>query len=132
MDDARPDACEGEFKTLPGALVVPRPYECVACYVWRMLDEFGCNATPRWVRRWRDARAPRATALEQRLARRGGCCDCELFLNVWVHPANVLTSESGGGIQTARSVPNLCHGVRPGSAQPCGLWVRRPRPWPRN
>ncbi|MEJ7630829.1 MAG: DUF2695 domain-containing protein [Nocardioidaceae bacterium] len=130
MDDARPEGFEGELRTHPSALVVPLPHECVACYVWRMLDEFGCNATPRWVRRWRDARAPRATALEQRLARQGGCCDCELFLNVWVHAAS-LSGARDGLAPLARTVSDLCHSVRRGSAQPCTLWVRRPRPWPR-
>lgn len=97
-----------ELRTVPGALSTPLPVECVACYVWRMLDECGCNATLRWARRWRDARAPRATALEQRLARKGACCDCELFLNVWPPLAD-------------RSA--ACRGVRRGSSQPCSGWV---------
>src|SRR4051794_3145528 len=53
----------GELRTMPDALATPLPVECLGCYVWRMLDEYGCNATLRWACRWRDARAPRATAL---------------------------------------------------------------------
>lgn len=120
MDEAQPESTVCELRTLPGALATPLPVECVACYVWRMLDEFGCNATLRWARRWRDARAPRATALEHRLARRGGFCDCELFLNVWVSSASPMVEASGRRYEPPRGP---CRGVRRGSSQPCHLWV---------
>ncbi len=120
MDDAARDSAASELSTVPGAVATPLPVECVACYVWRMLDEFGCNATLRWTRRWRDARARRATALEHRLARRGGCCDCELFLNIWV-PSSPLTTEPSGTRFPPPKGP--CRGVRRGSSQPCHLWV---------
>ena len=48
-----------------------------------MVGEFGCDNKLRWVRRWRDACAPRATALERRLESRGGYCDCEVAFNVY-------------------------------------------------
>jgi hypothetical protein len=122
VDDAQPGSEAGELRTLPGAVATPFPVECLSCYVWRMLDEFGCNATLRWARRWRDARAPRATALERRLARRGGFCDCELFLNVWMPKASQAVEISGRGTSNP-SPMEPCRGVRRGSAQPCGLWV---------
>jgi Protein of unknown function (DUF2695) len=122
MDEAQPETSGGELRTLPSALATPLPEECLACYVWRMLDEFGCNATLRWARRWRDARAPRATALERRLARSGGCCDCELFLNVWVETtASGSEPDPSGHIYGSSVGP--CRGVRRGSSQPCGLWL---------
>jgi hypothetical protein len=46
-----------------------------------MLEEHGCNNELRWATRYRDLRAPRATALRDRLFRMGGFCDCEIFLN---------------------------------------------------
>ncbi len=122
MDEAKPEVSGHELRTLPAAAAMPFPVECLACYVWRMLDEFGCNATLRWTRRWRDARAPRATALERRLARAGGCCDCELFLNVWV-PRVVPSSEPPTRGVGAQPADGLCRGVRRGSSQPCERWV---------
>jgi hypothetical protein len=62
-------------------------------------------------------RAPRATALVDRLAWRGGCCcDCEIILNVYTdYPA------------TDRILP--CAGVsRAGSTQPCQLSAPPTRP----
>ncbi len=128
MDNPTPETIERELRTVADALTTPLPVECVLCYVWRMLDAFGCNATLRWVRQWRDARAPRATALERRLGRQGGFCDCEVFLNAWV-PAG----SPAGSDWTTPAVPavGLCAGVRRGSAQPCRRWTARPRPWPR-
>jgi len=62
----------------------PRDGECLRCYLLRMLTAHGCDGTHRWTIRWRDARAPRATGLLRKLARRGGCCcDCEVIFNVW-------------------------------------------------
>jgi hypothetical protein len=90
-----PDAMEIELRTLSVALTAPLPVECLLCYVRRMLDGFGCNATVRWARRWRDLRAPRATALEHRLARDGGFCDCEIFLNGWVLARRLRQDDTG-------------------------------------
>jgi len=113
-----------ELETVPEAGTMPRPHECVSCFVWRMLDDVGCNATLRWTRHWRDLRAPRATSLEYRLARLGGCCDCELFLNVWVPVCDTQQRVDS----TGRSSPwpgGSCAGVRLGSSQPCVCWARR-------
>lgn len=64
-------------------LTAPRDRECLGCYVMRMLDEFGCDNKLRWVGRWRDQCAPRATRLERGLEDRGGFCDCEVAFNVY-------------------------------------------------
>lgn len=118
---------EHELLTVADALATPLPVECLLCYVWRMLDAYGCNATLRWSRRWRDVRAPRATALEHRLARRGGFCDCEIFLNGWDLKSRGYAV--AGEPAVAASEPLLvCAGARRGSTQPCERWVRhRPR-----
>lgn len=118
------DAAERELRTVAEALTTPLPEECVLCYVWRMLDAFGCNATLRWARRWRDARAPRATALEHRLGSRGGFCDCEIFLNGWAARTGRVSRPTADDAVTL-GIPAGCGGVRRGSAQPCQRWVRR-------
>ena len=51
----------------------PRPGECLACYVFRQLGEFGCNGTHRFAESFRDRTAPRATALLARLSSMGAC-----------------------------------------------------------
>ena len=44
--------------------------------------KFGCTG-PRWATRYRDLKAPRATALSERLLSKGAGCDCEIFMNGW-------------------------------------------------
>jgi hypothetical protein len=110
MADSIADVVEIELVRLCRLLTEPGQRECLRCYLIRMLDEFGCNSTHRWTRRWRDARAPRARALIERLQQRGACCcDCEVLLNVFTdYP------------ETNRVLP--CAGVsRAGSTQPCDL-----------
>jgi len=63
-----------------GILAV-RPGECLCYYVGRLLNEYCCDCTLRFARQYRDAVAPRATALERRLGYVGGYCDCVIFLN---------------------------------------------------
>lgn len=97
------------------ALLIPITGECLACYVLRQLNTFGCDGTHRLARTFRDLTAPRATALEDRLASMGACCcDCELFMNAY-QPAQLEGA--------LRSQPP-CHGVRRGSTQPCINWAR--------
>lgn len=117
---------ERELLTVADALATPLPVECLLCYVWRMLDAYGCNATLRWSRRWRDAKAPRATALERRLARRGGFCDCEIFLNGWDSRSRGYAVAGEPAVGPPEQLL-VCAGVRRGSAQPCERWVRRHR-----
>jgi hypothetical protein len=130
MDDRDSSSAAGqpgqELETVSDARTTPLPRECVACFVRRMLYHVGCNATLRWARHWRNLRAPRATSLDYRLARLGGCCDCELFLNVWVP----IASAQQGAEPRVRSYPSprgICAGVRLGSSQPCASWGRRRR-----
>jgi hypothetical protein len=74
-------AAESWLRERALGLTEPHAAECLFCFVARMLDEHGCDTTLRWATRYRDLRAPRATALENRLYRMGGFCDCEIFLN---------------------------------------------------
>ncbi len=96
---------------LQSTLTTPLDRECLVCYLLRMVGEFGCNGTHRWTERWRAISAPRATALLQRLANRGGCCcDCEVLMNVY--PERLPEDDSA-------PLPG-CAGVsRQGSTAPC-------------
>ena len=96
--------------------------------------QLGCTGL-RWAKRYRDLRAPRATALERRLGQVGGFCDCEIFLNgytlapdQWVRTPGVVVD--GILYETEPKHPDPmpdCLGVRAGSTRGCGLWVRRQR-----
>ena len=122
---------ENELRVLSSALTDPHDGECLLCYVYRML-EHGCTGL-RWALRYRDLRAPRATALEARLGQKGGYCDCEIFMNAY-EPAEELWSrgrEYDEGDRTYWIDPEPpeqlppCRGVRAGSTKGCTLWVRR-------
>jgi hypothetical protein len=106
------EEAEGFLRQRAAALVDPRPNECLCCYLARMLDRYACDGTHRYAVHYRDAMAPRATALTTRLAELGACCcDCELFFNGYE-----LAHDEG-------SLPS-CLGVRRGSIRPCRRWLR--------
>lgn len=125
---------EQELRVLATALTDPHEGECLLCYVHRML-EHGCTGL-RWAARYRDLRAPRATALERRLGQKGGFCDCEIFLNGYElapeHWTPARDYEEGGVSYYVEPQPPdplpACRGVRAGSTQGCTLWVRQ-RHW---
>jgi hypothetical protein len=77
------DKVEAEVTWLSRRLTEPGERECLRCFLLRMIDEFGCDGTHRWTERWRAERAPRARALLRRLGQLGGCCDCEVVMNVF-------------------------------------------------
>jgi len=109
MDTSAADAAERELAELSQRLTEPGERECLRCYLMRMVTAFGCDNTHRWAARWRDLRAPRASALLDRLADLGGCCDCEVLFNVYPNYP-----------EADQILP--CAGVwRAGSTQPCKL-----------
>jgi len=108
-------ATEEELRQLAHQWTEPDEGECVLCFVARMLDSWGCDETLRFAERYRVRRAPRATAMLRRFNDAGGFCDCEIFLNGYV-----LADPFAGELPK-------CRGVRRGSSQPCGSWVRRIR-----
>lgn len=126
------DDTEQHLRQLAAGLTEPYPAECLLCYVYRML-EYGCTG-PRWIRHYRDLRAPRATALERRLGQAGGYCDCEVFLNAfepapehWI-PEKEYEEEDGTIYVEDATYPDPmppCRGVRLGSTRGCELWVRQ-------
>jgi hypothetical protein len=128
---------ERELRALSSELTEPHEGECLLCYVHRML-EHGCTGL-RWATRYRDVRAPRATALARRLGRKGGFCDCEIFLNGYELAREHWTSTPehededgvlyGGEWSEPEQVPD-CRGVRGGSTKGCALWVpQRQQQW---
>ena len=113
------DEAERYVRQLATDLTRPNPGECLCCFVARQLGEFSCDGSHRHALAFRDAVAPRATALRERLARVGACCcDCELFLNGY-EPAEPALREAW----TPDELPP-CATVRRGSTQPCTIWVR--------
>ena len=122
---------ENQLRVLSTALTDPRERECLLCYVHRMLD-YGCTGL-RWATRYRDLRAPRATALERRLGDRGGFCDCEIFLNGYEPTRDLWTpdrevDEDGHTYYVEADWPEqlpACRGVRAGSTQSCTIWVKQ-------
>lgn len=109
MADEISQAVETELADLAERLTAPGRTECLRCFLLRMITEFGCDGTYRWTIRWRDIRAAQPGGLLGQLARRGGCCDCEVLMNVYPDYPPV-------------SVPLPCAGVpRPGSSRPCDL-----------
>ena len=123
---------EGELVELSEWVTAPRGSECLFCYVYRMLTSHGCNCALRWAARWRDLRAPRATALERRLGSRGGYCDCEIFMNGWTASPAITRTDPVTEDEIWPDPMPSCAGVRPRSTQSCALWVkisRRGEPW---
>jgi hypothetical protein len=103
---------EGLLQQLAASITAPQERECLACYLDRVLREVRCDGTHALARRYRDAKAPRATALLRRLSEGGGYCDCEVLYNVYWSKSDTVRP---------------CRGVRPGSTQPCELWFRHRR-----
>ncbi|MBD8870590.1 DUF2695 domain-containing protein [Nocardioides donggukensis] len=130
--DGIADEAERIVRVSEDVLTRPADGECLACFVARMLEEFGCDTTLRFARRYRDVMVPRATALERRLGRMGGFCDCEIFLNglVRVRPSGDPSDLPGldPSPVSAESGRPGCAGVRRGSARACARWARRDQP----
>jgi hypothetical protein len=105
-------------------LLAVRARECVICYAWRMLRQFGCDNTLRFAVRWRDQRLRSATGLERRLARRGACCcDCEIFMNAYTLREDLCRWDPVAEDYDWPPTQPGCAGVRSTSSQPCALWV---------
>lgn len=117
---------EVELVGLSQLLTAPKEDECLFCYVYRMLGSHGCDNKLRWAKRWQGLRAPRATALEQRLAGRGGYCDCEIFLNGWTASPAITSTDPETEDEIWPDPMPSCTRVRPRSTQPCLLWLPVP------
>ena len=110
-----------ELRELTEAMTMPWLHECLVCYIFRML-EYGCRGQ-QWMQRYRDVCAPRATALELRMARVGGYCDCEVLMNAFLPSPRYFMTDDDGEVVSQPMLP--CLSVRSGSTQPCRLWITR-------
>lgn len=102
--------------------LLPPRYECLACYLNRMLASRNCTGL-KWCTTYRDLRAPRATAMERKFPALGGYCDCEVQANIF-RINDALWSSAEGGSADDAYVP-ACHKVRLGTIKPCELWLMR-------
>ena len=116
MESSIDDEAEQLVRDAAASLTEPTHGECLPCYLDRIIRDVPCDGSLRLARAYRDAVAPRATALEQRLHDGGACCDCEVLMNVYWAKAEFV---------------GPCLKVRRGSTQPCGLWMhhRIGMPW---
>ena len=129
MPDDFVDDLEQELRGLAQLLVEPLPSECMLCFTARAVGELGCDSTLRWATRFRDLRVPRAMALEKRLGRVGGFCDCEIFMNGYQLRRQYLAYDAETDAHIEPAEPPACRGVRRGSTQGCELWERLGRGW---
>lgn len=97
----------------------PADHECLACFLYRALSTHGCDGTHLFLLAYRDATAPRATALERKMQLLGGYCDCEVLANA-IRP---ITREANQALED--DVDLVCKGVRRGTTQPCEHWLMR-------
>lgn len=102
----------------------PQDRECLVCFVSRMVEEFGCDSSLLWTRRFRDLRSPTATSLERRYVERLVICDClvvgeahELVRELLVRDLHTDELE-----RPDRMPP--CAGVRRTNTRACANWVR--------
>ncbi|MBI2244145.1 MAG: DUF2695 domain-containing protein [Nocardioides sp.] len=118
------DEAERYLRILADPRSQPAPHECLACFVARMLPDFGCDTTLRWAQRFRDLRSPTATGLERRLGGVGGFCDCEIFLNGYRLARHLLVRDLATDELMAPDEDPACSGVRSTSTRPCVNWER--------
>jgi hypothetical protein len=121
------DQAERYLMMLADPASEPRPAECLACYVARMLSAFGCDTSLRWAERFRDLRSPTATGLARRLGSMGGFCDCEIFLNGYQLVRELMVRDVATDELEPPADPPECAGVRRTSTKPCTNWERRQR-----
>jgi hypothetical protein len=113
MADNIAEAVEAELLALSSVLTEPGDLECLRCFLLRMISEFGCHGTHRWTIRWRAVRAPLATSLLTKLADLGGCCDCEVVLNVFPeYPPSGRLLPCAGQPHTGSAAPCILRAVR--------------------
>jgi hypothetical protein len=89
MDDADAAviaAAEEHVKECLRAALLPRPNDCLACYLHRGLSRHGCDGKLTLTHEWQghQRRMRRRTGgLTAFLKSRGGFCDCEVLMNVY-------------------------------------------------
>lgn len=88
MDDAEAVIAAAENyvrRTLTRAFL-PRPGECLACYLHRAVAAVGCDSKLTLTHQWQGSQRllrRRTGGLTAFVRSRGGYCDCEVLLNVY-------------------------------------------------
>lgn len=120
------DEAELYLKMMADPASEPGLYECLPCFVARRVEAVGCDHTRHWTQWFRDLKSPTATALEERLARRGVLCDCGLTRHGYrLQRALLVRDLMTDELHRPDEMPD-CAGVRRTSTQPCANWERRP------
>lgn len=79
-------AAEGHVLACQLADQRPRPDDCLPCYLHRALNGTVCDGKLSLTHEWQGhqrARRRRTGGLTAWLKSRGGCCDCEVLMNVY-------------------------------------------------
>lgn len=102
----------------------PQERECLACFIDRMVAEFGCDSTLLWAARFRDLRSPTATALEQRFLAMAVRCDCMVLQKAYQPVREVMVRDvHTDELERPDRMPP-CAGVRRTNTRPCAHWER--------
>lgn len=102
MDEPITTGADASVRELVDLWLAPHERECLACFIDRAVDAFGCQGDLRFTGRYRDLVAPRARALERRLEASGGFCDCEVLMNA-LQPARHLWASPPRSVPQAGS-----------------------------
>ncbi|GAB3591426.1 hypothetical protein GCM10027446_09290 [Angustibacter peucedani] len=126
MPDVLVRTAESLTADLARRMLAARPGECVLCHTCRLVDDFGCNGTPRfsvgWLEQHRRSR-PDVAGDQPGTADDGPVCDCSLLLTVWTLRDDLLVwSAELGALDWPATTPP-CAGAAEGRA--CAVWVRQ-------
>jgi hypothetical protein len=79
-------AAEEHVRACLSIALLPRPTDCLACYLHRALRRGGCDGKLTLTHEWQGhqrAMRRRTGGLTAFLKSRGGYCDCEVLMNVY-------------------------------------------------
>lgn len=91
-------AAEAHLRACQLGDLLPRPEDCLPCYLHRALRYTLCNGRLTLTHEWQGhqrVRGRRTGGLTAWLKSRGGCCDCEVLTNVYPDREPDLTPGRG-------------------------------------
>ena len=109
MTESLADAVEAELVDLSYRLTEPGERECLRCYLLRMIEQFGCDNTHRWTKRWRDLYRGRASVERAfgRLKHEGGLAPLRVrgLERVQLHADLCILATLAQALSRVRAVP---------------------------
>ncbi len=90
----------------------------MVCFVHRMLDDHGCDATLLWTLHFREVRSPTASGLEKRYQ---VACDCRVAAAHRLVRELMLRDLHTDELEPPPLLPT-CGGVRRTNTRPCRNW----------